>query len=445
MFTIIKKKYQASDIKKIETRMHELVREEIPVVETKVDREHLEEWVKTHHMARNYIDTTLPIPERVKIYTLNDESFIFDTDLVTNTKQLKVCGLKKYKHGILLRFPSPENPLKLPKFKEEKLLYRAFAEETRWCKITEVIYASDLNKMIKENNYKDLILLSESLHEKKIAEIATRIKKENKRIILIAGPSSSGKTTFTKKLIIQLRVNGLKPLYLGTDDYFVERDETPLDADGNKDYEGLGALDINLFDSQMTALLNGEEVDIPSFDFVKGTKIFGKRKTKIDKNQPIVIEGIHGLNPKLTEMIPDEEKFKIYISPLTQINIDEFNRISTTDARMLRRLVRDYATRGKSATDTLQSWPSVRRGEDQNIFPYNIYADVFFNSACIYEIPVLKHHAKKLLEEIPHGSKEYPTVKRIVSLLKFFEELDDDASIPCDSILREFIGGSIVD
>lgn len=445
LFTVIKKKYTTSDIKKIEARMHELVHLKLPIIETKVDEEHLEEWVKTHHMARNYIETTLPIPERVKIYTLNDESFIFDTDLVTNTKQLKVCGLRKYKHGVLLRFPSPENPLKLPKFKEEKLLYRAFAEETRWCKITEVIYASDLNKMIKDKNYKDLILLSESLHEKKIAEIANQIKKENKRIILIAGPSSSGKTTFTKKLIIQLRVNGLKPLYLGTDDYFVEREETPVDKDGNKDYEGLGALDIKLFDDQMTALLRGEEVDIPSFDFVKGTKVFGKRITKIDKNQPIVIEGIHGLNPKLTEMIPDEEKFKIYISPLTQINIDEFNRISTTDARMLRRLVRDYATRGKSAQDTLQSWPSVRRGEDQNIFPYNIYADAFFNSACIYEIPVLKHHAKKLLEEIPHGSKEYPTVKRIVSLLKFFEELDDDASIPCDSILREFIGGSIVD
>lgn len=312
LFTVIKKKYMTSDIKKIEARMHELVHLKLPIIETKVDEEHLEEWVKTHHMARNYIETTLPIPERVKIYTLNDESFIFDTDLVTNTKQLKVCGLRKYKHGVLLRFPSPENPLKLPKFKEEKLLYRAFAEETRWCKITEVIYASDLNKMIKDKNYKDLILLSESLHEKKIAEIANQIKKENKRIILIAGPSSSGKTTFTKKLIIQLRVNGLKPLYLGTDDYFVEREETPVDKDGNKDYEGLGALDIKLFDDQMTALLRGEEVDIPSFDFVKGTKVFGKRITKIDKNQPIVIEGIHGLNPKLTEMIPDEEKFKIY-------------------------------------------------------------------------------------------------------------------------------------
>lgn len=445
LFTVIKKKYGEKAIKKIEMRMHELVNKELEIHETKVYKENLEEWVKTHNMARRYIDNTLPIPERVKIYTLLDESFIFDTDLVTNTKQLKVCGLRKYKHGVLLRFSAPENPLELPEFKEEKLLYKAFAEETRWCKLTEVVYASDLNEKIKTNNYKDLILLSESLHEKRIAEIANKITKANKRIILIAGPSSSGKTTFTKKLIIQLRVNGLKPLYLGTDDYFVEREQTPVDENGKKDYEGLGALDINLFASQMNELLRGETVDLPTFDFIEGHKKYGDRITKINHNQPIVIEGIHALNPVLTEMIPDEEKFKIYISPLTQINIDEFNRISTTDARMLRRLVRDHARRGRSAKETLDSWPSVRKGEDNNIFPYNIYADEFFNSACIYELPVLKHHVKVLLQEIPHGSKEYPTVKRILSLLQFFEELDDDASIPCDSILREFIGGSIVE
>ena len=288
-------------------------------------------------------------------------------------------------------------------------------------------------------------MLNESLHEKRIAEIAGKIKKSEKRIILIAGPSSSGKTTFTKKLIIQLRVLGLKPLYLGTDDYFVEREETPLDKDGNKDYESLNAVDVKLFDDQMNALLKGETVDLPTFDFLEGKKVYGKRITKIDRFQPIVIEGIHGLNPKLTEMIPDEQKFKIYISPLTQINIDEFNRISTTDARMLRRLVRDYATRGRSADRTLRDWPLVRKGEDTNIFPYNIYADEFFNSACIYELPVLKKHAEKLLLEIPQEAADYPTVRRIFSLLQFFDELDDDASIPCDSILREFIGGSIVE
>lgn len=445
LYTVIKKNINGSIIFKIEKRMHELVKAKLPITEVKLSHFELEEYMKTHQMARNYEKNTLPEPAKMKVYELSGESFIFETDIVTNTKYLSMCGLKKYKHGVLLRFPSPDNPLKLPEFKEEKLLYKAFAEENSWGKITGVVYASDLNKKIQNNEYKDLILLNESLHEKRIAEIAGKIKKSGKRIILIAGPSSSGKTTFTKKLIIQLRVLGLKPLYLGTDDYFVEREETPLDKDGNKDYESLNAVDVKLFDDQMNALLKGETVDLPTFDFLEGKKVYGKRITKIDRFQPIVIEGIHGLNPKLTEMIPDEQKFKIYISPLTQINIDEFNRISTTDARMLRRLVRDHATRGRSADRTLRDWPLVRKGEDTNIFPYNIYADEFFNSACIYELPVLKKHAEKLLLEIPQEAAEYPTVRRILSLLQFFDELDDDASIPCDSILREFIGGSIVE
>ena len=269
------------------------------------------------------------------------------------------------------------------------------------------------------------------------------ITRRKKRIVLIAGPSSSGKTTFARRLCIQLKVNGLNPLYLGTDDYFVERTNTPLDEYGEHDYENLGAVDIELFNSNMNDLLAGREVDLPEFDFMEGKKTFGKRITKIKQTQPIVIEGIHALNGDLTPYIDDGEKFRIYISPFTQLNIDRHNRIPTTDARMLRRLVRDYQYRGHSAQSTISSWPKVRAGEDKNIFPYNDQADVLFNSVHIYELAVLKKYAEPLLKDIKEDEPEYSEAVRMLKFLRFFRTIEDDSIIVNNSIIREFIGGSI--
>jgi uridine kinase len=323
------------------------------------------------------------------------------------------------------------------------MLYNAFLEEGMWAELMGVHYVSDLNEKVGAGEDRELIQISEALHEKKIAEIADMIAKEGRRIILIAGPSSSGKTTFARRLNIQLRVNGFKPLYLGTDDYYVNREHTPLDEYGEKNFEDLEAIDLELFNNQLNDLLDGKEVDIPHFDFYNGVKVFGTRKTTIQPGQPILIEGIHGLNGKLTEFVPDEEKFRIYISPFTQLNIDEHNRVSTTDARMLRRIVRDHQFRGYSAKKTIELWPKVRLGEAKNIYPYSNEADVLFNSSHIYELAVLKKHAEPLLMEITREDPEYSEAYRMLNFLQFFDVIEDDHVIVNNSIIREFIGGSI--
>ena len=316
-------------------------------------------------------------------------------------------------------------------------------EAKRWQKLLDVIYMPDLNEKVVAGEAKDLILLSEALHEKKIAEMADVITKEKKRIVLIAGPSSSGKTTTAKRLSVQLRVNGLEPLYLGTDDYFVERSQTPRDENGNPNYEGLDALDIELFNSNMNDLLAGKEVDLPEFDFVSGKKMFGKRITSIRKDQPIIIEGIHALNGKLTELIDDDEKYRIYISPFTQLNIDMHNRVPTTDARMLRRMVRDFKYRNRSAAGTIAQWHQVRAGEDKNIFPFNGEADVVFNTVLVYELAILKKYAEPLLQQIGENEPEYDEAQRLLNFIQPFEIIEDESAIPNNSILREFIGGSV--
>ena len=380
---------------------------------------------------------------RVKFYTLDGYRNFFYGMMTPSSGYIEYFELMKYRNGVLIRFPHPSNPKKIPEYVDEKMMYATFGEATRWQKLLGINYVDDLNEKVRNGEYKELIQLSEALHEKKIAEIADMIKEQKKRIILIAGPSSSGKTTFARRLCIQLRVCGLKPLYMGTDDYFVEREQTPLDEYGEKDYERLEAVDVELFNKQMNALLAGEQVDLPTFDFMTGHKEYGKRITSITANQPIVIEGIHALNDAMTPHIPAEQKFKIYISPLTQLNIDEHNRISTTDSRMLRRMVRDFKYRGHDAQETIRTWPKVRAGEDKYIFPYNGQADVFFNSVHIYEFSVLKKYAEPLLEAIFPDEPEYMDAARMLKFLKYFEVLEDDSIIVNNSIIREFIGGSI--
>ena len=433
-------------VERIAERMRELVDMDLPLNRWQVSRETLIERLSEKTKFRTALEMMEDVPnlDSINVFSIEKEKKPFYTELVLSTGYLKTFALMRYGEGILLRFATPAAPSSLNEMRDEPLLYDAFDERRRWNQLLHIEYASDLNHHVLNGTVLDTVLMSEALHEKQIAEIAAQIASKGKRLILIAGPSSSGKTTFSKRLILQMRICGLQPLYLGTDDYFVERNETPLDAEGKMNFEDLEALDTDLFGKQMNSLLAGEEVDLPEFDFIKGTKVYGKRITSIEKDQPIVIEGIHALNPLLTKDIADNEKFRIYISPLTEVNIDLRNRISTTDARLLRRIVRDSRTRGKDAENTILQWPSVRAGEEKNIFPYNVEADVFFNSECIYELSVLKKYARPQLEKIKPESKAYADAVRLLQFLRFFVEMEDDSIIPNNSILREFIGGGVI-
>ena len=434
----------AKDIKKIENRMRQLVKADIPFVREKLTKEEAEAvFMETGCPEKAELLCENQNLRKIPFYSLDGCRDFFYGLMVPSTGYIEHFQLMKYRRGVLLRFPHPSNPNVIPEYVDEKMLYKTFGEQSRWGKLMGINYVSDLNRKIEEGKFKELIQLSEALHERRIVEIADMITKQKKRIILIAGPSSSGKTTFAQRLCIQLRVNGLQPLYMGTDDYFVERENTPLDEFGEKNYEDLDAVDIHLFNQNINDLLEGKTVDMPTFNFITGHKEFGKRFTSIKSSQPIVIEGIHALNEELTRELPAEQKFKIYISPLTQLNIDSHNRVVTTDHRMLRRMVRDYKYRGHSAQSTIASWPKVRAGEDKNIFPYSNEADVLFNSVHLYEICVLKKYAKPLLEAITPDEPEYSDAVRMLNFLRFFKTVDDDSAIVNNSILRECIGGSV--
>lgn len=446
LYTEIKTKgsITAEQVRAIEKRMREIVDEDLPIVREVYSRqEAIELWGKYNYPEKSRLLEKTSEVKEAKFYRIEGYRNFFYGLMAPSTGYIEHFELRKYRRGVLLRFPHPSRPDRMPVFKDDRKLYSAFGEANKWQKLLEVAYLPDLNEKIQSGDARELILLSEALHEKKIAEIADKITRRKKRIILIAGPSSSGKTTFARRLCIQLRVNGLSPLYMGTDDYFVERSQTPLGDDGLPNYEDLEALDIQLFNDNMNGLLKGRAVDIPEFDFLEGKKVFGKRITSIRNNQPIVVEGIHALNGKLAEYIDDDEKFKIYISPFTQLNIDVHNRVPTTDARILRRIVRDYKYRGHSAEATLALWPKVRAGEDKNIFPYNGEADVLFNSALVYELAILKKYAEPLLESVPSDSAQYSEAVRMLKFIKFFEVLEEEKDIPNNSIMREFIGGSI--
>lgn len=434
----------AKDVKKIQSRMREIVSEDMPFVREKLTKEEAEKiFVETGCPEKVELLCENQHMRKIPFYSLGGYRDFFYGLMVPSAGYIQHFELMKYRRGVLLRFPHPSKPDVIPEYVDEKMLYKTFGEQSRWGKLMGIDYVSDLNRKIEEGKFKELIQLSEALHEHRIVEIADMIKKQKKRIILIAGPSSSGKTTFAQRLCIQLRVNGLQPLYMGTDDYFVEREDTPVDEFGEKNYEDLDAVDIHLFNQNINDLLAGKEVDMPTFNFMTGHKEFGKRLTSIKSSQPIVIEGIHALNEELTRELPAEQKFKIYISPLTQLNIDSHNRVVTTDHRMLRRMVRDYKYRGHSAQSTIASWPKVRAGEDKNIFPYSNEADVLFNSVHLYEICVLKKYAKPLLEAITPEETEYSDAVRMLNFLRFFKTVYDDSAIVNNSILREFIGGSI--
>lgn len=381
--------------------------------------------------------------DEVRIYKLNGYSDFFFTDLVPSTGYLKYFELMKYRDGILLRFAQPENPDRIPLYADEYIMYRAFKEQSQWNHLLGVKYVADLNEKIRAGKSFDLIQMSEALHDKKIVEIADAITAQKKRVVLVLGPSSSGKTTFARRLIVHLKVRGLDPLYVGTDDYFKERENCPRDENGEYDFEGIDALDLDLFNRQMKGLLAGEEVDMPVFDFITGHKEYGKRITQISGDQPVIIEGIHSFDSVLTQEIDESEKFRIYISPLTHINLNAHNRIPTTDTRIVRRIIRDSRTRGANAAETLKIWKKVHAGENKNIFPHSGEADMLFNSVHVYELAVLKKYAVPLLKEIPEDDTEYPEAERLLKLFEFVESLEDDQLIANTSILREFIGGGV--
>ncbi|MGL5713649.1 MAG: nucleoside kinase [Paraclostridium sp.] len=382
----------------------------------------------------------------VKVYQCGENINHFYGHMLPSTKCITIFDVKEWKSGVVIFGPSKYDKNTVQEFIAQEKLSNIYKEAEEWSNLIGVDKVITLNKLIKEEQYSEIIRLVEALHEKKISQIADMIKLNKKRIVLIAAPSSSGKTSFAHRLAIQLKVNNLNTVPISLDDYFVDREDTPLDEFGNYDFESIYAIDLDLFNKDLEKLLNGEEIEVPRFNFKTGKREYNGRKLKIKEDEIIILEGIHALNPMLTKSIKDENKFKIYISVLTQINLDNHNRIPTTDLRLIRRIVRDYNFRGYSAARTINGWPSVRRGERKNIFPYQEEADIMFNSACIYELAVLKKYAKPLLEEIKEEEEAFIEANRVLKFLQYFVELEDELDIPPTSIIREFIGGSrIVD
>lgn len=362
--------------------------------------------------------------------------------LLTNTKQIYLYGLDKYYDGMLLRIPTLKDPSILPEMIRQDKLFEIFKEHHHWQDVMEIRTVGDFNNAVATDHSIDLINISEALQEKKIAHIADEIaKRKGVKLILLAGPSSSGKTTTCKRLSIQLIANGLRPLQISLDDYFVDRELSPRDEKGDYDFESIHALDLKLINEQFNALFNGEEVELPRYDFPTGKSVKSGNKLKMEDNNVLVVEGIHALNPELTAQIPEELKYRVYVSALTTILLDDHNYIPTTDNRLLRRIIRDYKYRGVDARETIRRWPSVRAGENKWIFPFQENADVMFNSAMLFELAVIKQQAEPLLEQVPENCPEYSEAYRLLKFLKYIKPIPN-TDIPPTSLLREFLGGS---
>ena len=380
------------------------------------------------------------------IFYLGQHVNFFYGHMLNSTGLVTQYGVEKYYDGFLLRFPILADPKRLePAIKQDKH-FNIFREHKKWAEILGVDDIPRLNSFTRAGKHSDLIKISEALHEKKIAEIATMItqKHDKVNIVLVAGPSSSGKTTFSRRLGIQLAVNGLHTIEVSVDNFFVDRQHTPVDENGNYDFEALEAIDIPFFNEFLLRLMAGEEVAVPKFDFHQGQRTFNGKKIKMAKDNILIIEGIHGLNPELTPRINPENTFRIFVSALTQISIDEHTYVPTTDNRLLRRIIRDSKYRGYNALTTIQRWPSVRRGEEKHIFPYQENADIMFNSALIYELAVIKKHASPLLKQVKENMREYSEAVRLLIFISYFESIPED-EIPPTSVLREFLGGSSFD
>ncbi len=433
-------------IEKVRNRMQEIIAKDLPITKVQMTQEEASEFYKREKSLKGRLQTDTT-KEYVSLFYCEDYYNYFYGVMPSTTGIIRLVTIEKFLNGFIVKYPTANEPDVIARDSQNRFKQVSAMEEYKEIyKIMGVNTVYRLNKALKEGRMKELILFSEAIHERKIAEIAQKIKdREGQiKIILIAGPSSSGKTTFANKLGMALRVQGIRPVTLSTDNYFVERENNPKDEKGNYDFECIEAIDTKLLNEHLQKLMNGEEVELPTFDFLVGTKKYNGNKLKLDKDQVLVMEGIHCLNDKLTELIPQEKKFKIYISDLTVLNIDYYNRISTTDTRLIRRMVRDFNFRGYSALHTLQMWYSVNRGEQKNIFPYQETADVMFNSSIVYEIAALKKYAMPLLEDISPDVPEYSEAQRLLNMMRYFDDVDCDL-IPNTSLLREFIGGSLFD
>lgn len=428
---------------RIQDEMLRIVKEDMPIIKKSFS---VDDAFKIFDENEMYDKKTLfkyRRSSRVNLYELDGSHGYFYGDMVPTAGYIRLFEITPYNTGFVLKFPDEHNPLEISLFVAAPKLSNIFNESEKWARIMEVDTVGALNDTISNGHFKHLILISEALHEKKIAQIADQItiKKEKIGVILVAGPSSSGKTTFAQRLAIQLRVSGMKPHAISVDDYFVDREFTPKDEYGKLDFEAIEAIDIRLFNKHMLELLEGKEVEIPTFNFITGKREYKGNKLQLETEDVLIVEGIHGLNEKLSSSVPRENKFKIYISCLTQLNVDYHNRISTTDTRLIRRMVRDYTHRGMSPERTIELWPMVRRGEKKNIFPFQEEADVMFNSALIYELAALKQQAERLLFQVERSSPYYAEAKRVLKFLEYFLAVDT-IDIPVNSIVREFVGGS---
>lgn len=425
----------------VREQMKKYAKRELPIEKKNVSTDKALQIFHNHRMFDKEKLFRYRRASRVNIYNIGKFEDYYYGYMVPNTGYLKCFELYPYDEGFVLQFPTLEEPEKIPPFQPQNKVFQVMKESAKWGKLLGISTVGDLNNCIARGELQQLIMTQEALQERKLAEIASQIAADRSRkFIMIAGPSSSGKTTFSKRLSIQLLAAGLKPHPISVDNYFVEREMTPKDENGNYNFECLEAMDIELFNQQMSDLLAGKTVELPTFNFKSGKKEYNGDFLTMGEDDILVIEGIHCLNDKLSHSLPRESKFKIYISALTQLNIDEHNRIPTTDGRLIRRLVRDARTRGSDAARTIAMWPSVRRGEEENIFPYQEEADVVFNSALIYELSVLKQYAEPLLFGIDRDAPEYQEAKRLLKFLDYFLGVDS-TNIPDNSLVREFIGG----
>ena len=428
-------------LEEVHKKMQEIVDKNIPIIKKQFTKQEAEEIYKNVDTVKGRLQLENKSKKKFSLYYCEDYFNYFYGVMPISTGYMKIYEIQKYSNGFLIRYPSKKDITKVPDFIDNKKLLQALEDYGKIHKALNIETLTKLNKAIRDGKAKDIVMLDEALHEKKISRIADSIaEKKDVKMVLIAGPSSSGKTTFAQRLGLQLQLNGLKPVTISVDNYFVEREQTPLDSDGKYDFEAIEAVDMKLLNEHIERLLNGEEVEMPTFNFTTGSKEYKGNKVRLGKDDIIVMEGIHCLNDRLTAQIPRNKKFKVYISALTVLNIDEFNRISTTDSRLIRRIVRDSNFRSYSAIHTLKMWDSVNRGELKNIFPFQEEADAMFNTSLIYEICVLKKYALTQLEAIDNRSIEFSEAKRIREFLKYFEDIPDEL-VPTNSLLREFIGG----
>ena len=432
-------------LERVKEKMREYVARRTPIMKRSVSTEDAIELFHSHKMYDKARLFRYRMVSRVNVYSIDGFEDYYYGYMVQNTSYIRYFDLIPYHYGFMLMLPNMRDPRRIPEFVPQEKLFAVLAEASRWGRLMNLENVGCLNEAISRGEMSHLILIQEALQEKKIAEIAAAVaERKNVKFVMIAGPSSSGKTTFSHRLSIQLEAIGLKPHPIEVDNYFVNRVDSPRDENGNYNYEVLECLDVELFNRDMSALLRGEEVELPYYNFKKGVREYHGNRLKLGDGDILVIEGIHCLNDRLSYSLPKESKFKIYISALTQLNVDEHTRIPTTDGRLLRRMVRDARTRGASAQDTIRMWPSVRKGEEENIFPYQEEADAMFNSALVYELAVLKQYAQPLLFRIPRDSEEYLEAKRLLKFLDYFIGVSSE-DIPKNSILREFIGGSCLD